>query len=111
MPIRNTSFAAAVDKIDENRDSAACRLHWAAATLHEQADQLPGGEKMSSLVHATADKLNTTAGYVREHDVDSMMTDAGNLVKKNPVPCLVAAGVAGFVVGRALRVSNGKVNV
>ena len=59
----------AVDKIDENRASAAGGLESAAHTLHEKADSLPGGEKVASLAHSTADKLSSTAEYVREHNV------------------------------------------
>src|SRR5687767_4572084 len=63
------------DKIDENRVAAAGGLAKAASTLHEKAERLPGGEKVTSLAHATADKLSSTADYVREHDVNKMRTD------------------------------------
>jgi ElaB/YqjD/DUF883 family membrane-anchored ribosome-binding protein len=59
----------AADKIDENREGAASGLEKAASTLHDKADSLPGGEKVTSIAHATADKLSSTAEYVREHDV------------------------------------------
>jgi len=92
---------SAVDTIDANRQSTASGLESAATTLHEKADSLPGGEKITSLAHATADKLSSTAEYVREHDFTSMMADVEQLVKKNPGPALLAAGVIGFLVGRA----------
>ena len=91
----------AADKIDENRDAAAGGLDKAAATLHEKAESLPGGEKVASLAHATAEKLSSTADYVREHDVNRMMADVETLVKNNPGPSLLAAAVIGFLVGRA----------
>jgi ElaB/YqjD/DUF883 family membrane-anchored ribosome-binding protein len=91
----------AADKIDENRDAAAGGLDKAAATLHEKAESLPGGEKVTSLAHATAEKLSSTADYVREHDVNRMMADVETLVKNNPGPSLLAAAVIGFLVGRA----------
>jgi CRP-like cAMP-binding protein len=47
------------DKIDENRDAAASGLDKAASAFHEKAESLHGGEKVSSLAHATADKLNS----------------------------------------------------
>lgn len=92
---------SAVDKIDENRGSAASGLESAASTLHQKAENLPGGEKIASLAHSTADKLSTTADYVRQHDVKAMMSDVEQLVKKNPGPSLLAAAVVGFLVGRA----------
>jgi ElaB/YqjD/DUF883 family membrane-anchored ribosome-binding protein len=92
---------SAIKTIDDNRESAAGGLESTAHALHEKADILPGGEKVISLAHSTADKLNSTAEYVRQHDVQSMMTDVEQLVKKNPGPSLLAAAVIGFLVGRA----------
>ena len=91
----------AADKIDENRDAAAGGLDKAASALHEKAERLPGGEKVASLAHATAEKLSSTADYVREHNVNRMMADVETLVKNNPGPSLLAAAVIGFLVGRA----------
>ncbi len=91
----------AADKIDDNRDSAATGLEKAASALHEKAETLPGGEKVTSLAHATAEKLSSTADYVREHDVNRMMLDVETLVKNNPGPSLLVAAVIGFLVARA----------
>jgi|SRR5688572_9891380 len=93
----------AVDKVEESRDAAASGLHSAASSLHQTADRLPGGEKVSNLAHSAADKLNSTADYVRDHDLSGMMADVERLVKNNPTPSLVAAGIIGFLVGRAFR--------
>ena len=91
----------AAGKINENRGAAASGLERAASTVHETAASLPGGEKVAELAHSTADTLTTTAEYVREHDVNSMMMDVERLVKNSPGPALVIAGVIGFLVGRA----------
>ncbi len=92
---------SAADKIDENRGAAASGLQKAATAIHEKADGLPGGEKVTSMAHAAADKLSSTADYVRDHDVNKMMADVEALVKRNPGPALIAAAVIGFLVGRA----------
>jgi ElaB/YqjD/DUF883 family membrane-anchored ribosome-binding protein len=91
----------AADKIDENRDAAAGGLEKAASALHDKAESLPGGEKVAGLAHAAADKLSSSAGYVRDRDVDKMMGDVGTLVKNNPGRSLLAAAAIGFLVGRA----------
>ena len=91
----------AVNTIDENRDAAASGLERAALVLHEKAGSLPGGEKVSSLAHGAAEKLNSTAGYVREHNVNRMMADVETMVKNNPGPSIIAAAVIGFLAGRA----------
>jgi ElaB/YqjD/DUF883 family membrane-anchored ribosome-binding protein len=91
----------AADKINQNRGAAASGLEKAAATVHETAAGLPGGEKVAELAHSTADKLTSTAEYVRDHDVNSMMADVERFVKNSPGPALLIAGVIGFLVGRA----------
>jgi hypothetical protein len=90
----------AADKVDENRDAAATGLENAATTIHDKADSLPGGTA-NRVAHVTADKLSATADYIREHDVDSMMSDLYRLVKNNPGPALLGAAVLGFLVARS----------
>jgi len=87
-------------KADENRDAAARGLQTAASSLHQQAESLPGGEKVTGLAHSAADTLTSTADYVRGHDVNGMMTDLERLVKNNPGPSLLAAAALGFLVAR-----------
>jgi ElaB/YqjD/DUF883 family membrane-anchored ribosome-binding protein len=91
----------AVDKIEENRRTAASGLESAASALHEKAESLPGGGKVAGFAHSAADKISSTAEYVREHDVKSMMADVEELARNNPGPSLLAAAIVGFLVGRA----------
>jgi len=93
---------AAVERIDGSRSMTADGLASAASTLHGQADRFPGGEKMTGIAHTAADRLSTTADYVRTHDVDRMLTDVKTLVKNNPGPSLLVAAVFGFLVGRTI---------
>jgi ElaB/YqjD/DUF883 family membrane-anchored ribosome-binding protein len=92
---------AAADRIDDNRDAAASGLDRAASALHEKAESLPGGEKVTNFAHTAADKLNSTADYVREHDVRRMIGDVETIVKDNPGPSLLIAAALGFLVARA----------
>jgi ElaB/YqjD/DUF883 family membrane-anchored ribosome-binding protein len=89
--------------IDENRGPAADKLQDVASTLHEKADSLPGGEKVANLAHSAADKVEATAEYVREHDVQDMMADVENFVRKHPGQSLVAAAAVGFLLGKAFK--------
>lgn len=91
---------AAVDKIDDNRPAAAGGLDSAASVLHKKADSLPGGESVKGAAHKAADALSSTADYVRENDVKSMLADVQKLVKNNPGPALLTAAVLGFLVAR-----------
>ena len=92
----------ATDTLDRQRDSAASGLETAASAIHSRADQLPGGETVSGLAHSAADTLTSTADYVRQNDVKSMLADVEQIVKKNPGPSLLVAAAVGFLVGRAL---------
>jgi ElaB/YqjD/DUF883 family membrane-anchored ribosome-binding protein len=91
---------AAAEKIDQQRSAAAGGLKSAASTLHEKADSLPGGDRVANIAHTAADKLASTSDYIRDHDVQTMMTDVERLVKNNPGPALLGAAVIGFLVAR-----------
>jgi ElaB/YqjD/DUF883 family membrane-anchored ribosome-binding protein len=93
----------AADKIDEKMSSAAAGLDKAAASLHDTAENLPGVETARGMAHSAADKLSATAGYVREHDVDTMTRGVRAVVRKNPGQSLIIAGVIGFLIGRSFR--------
>ena len=90
------------DKIDENRGAAASGLESAAGALREKADTLPGGEKVVTAAHATADAVGIAADYVRDTDVKAMMADVLKLVKNNPGAALLTAAAVGFLMGRTL---------
>lgn len=93
----------AADKIDEKRGPAADAMESAASSIHEKAERLPGGETVRSVAHSAADKLESTAGYIREHDVRAMFSDVEDIVKRNPGPSLLIAVAVGFLIGRAFR--------
>ena len=90
------------DTIDENRGAAAGGLESAAGALREKAETLPGGEKVVTAAHATADAVGVAADYVRDNDVKAMMADVLQLVKKNPGAALLTAAALGFLMGRTL---------
>ena len=56
---------------------------------------------ITNFAHATADKLNSTADNVRNHDVGRMIGDVETIVKDNPGPALLIAAALGFLVDRA----------
>ena len=94
----------ASDKIDEGRVRTAGALQNTASTLHDSGDRF--ASKTSSAVHATADKIQVAADYLREHDTRAMMEDLENVVRRYPGAALAAAAVVGFFAGRALRAGD-----
>lgn len=90
-------------QINAKRGPAADALEDTASTIHEKAESLPGGDTVKSVAHSTADKLESTADYIREHDIRSMLSDVEDVVRRNPGPSLLIAAAAGFLIGRAFR--------
>lgn len=91
------------DVVDERRQPAADAMESTASTLHDKAESLPGGPTVTNLAHKTADKLQSTADYVREHDSQAMMNDVERFVKDHPGQSLAVAAAVGFLFGRAFR--------
>ena len=92
----------AATAIDESRSTAADGLDSAASALHDRANDLPGGDTVRHLARATANRLSTSADYVRSHDAKRMVADVETFVKGNPGTALVAAAAFGFLFARAL---------
>ena len=89
-------------KVDGSRSTAADGLAAAASAMHDRAADLPGGEAVRNVARATADRLGSSAEYVRTHDAKRMMADVESFVKSNPGPALAVAATFGFLLGRAL---------
>jgi ElaB/YqjD/DUF883 family membrane-anchored ribosome-binding protein len=94
---------AASDSVDQNRGSAARALANAASTIHEGATRLPGGEGVTRLAEAAADRIDTTAQYVQDHNTQQMMADLTQLVRRHPLLSVAGAAVLGVFVGRGFR--------
>jgi ElaB/YqjD/DUF883 family membrane-anchored ribosome-binding protein len=92
-----------ISQIDEKRERTAAGLESVGASLHEKASTLPGGEKVSSMAHTAADKLEATAGFVRRHKAREVATGVDRFLKRHPGQSLIAAVVLGFLAGRIFR--------
>ncbi|MBV9346091.1 MAG: hypothetical protein JO341_14820 [Gammaproteobacteria bacterium] len=92
----------AAERANDARRAAAGGMDTVANTLHEKADSLPGGERVSSAAHSAADALASGAQYVRDNDLQDMMQDLLEVVRNNPGPALLGAVALGFLVGRAV---------
>jgi ElaB/YqjD/DUF883 family membrane-anchored ribosome-binding protein len=90
------------DAVDQGRATAADRLEDTASAVRSRVEELPGGQRVRELAHATADRLTSTADYVRTHDMSRMVEDVEAVVKNNPGPSLLVAAAFGFLLGRAM---------
>lgn len=91
----------AVQKADQARESAAGALQSAADTLRDKGQGAPG--KVGELASTAAQKLETTAEYMRNHDMNDMLSGLESSVRRNPGIALVAAAAFGFLLGSTLK--------
>jgi ElaB/YqjD/DUF883 family membrane-anchored ribosome-binding protein len=89
-----------IDKIDERRVAAVSALRDTASTMHDSADKIPDIPEMT---HSAARRVESTADYLDSHDTRQFIRDIGAVVKNSPVPSLMIAALAGFIIGRTLR--------
>lgn len=86
---------------DEKRDALVRGIESAASALHQKADSLPGGGRVASSAHATAGAMEAAADYLRDHDLQDVVTDVRRVVKKHPGATLLIATAVGFLLARA----------
>src|SRR5947208_9989229 len=79
---------SAAQKVDETRGSTAEALQSTANSLRSGAQS--SGEVISNAANRTAEKLESAARYVREHDFRNMMQDVEEVVRRNPTQSLCA---------------------
>jgi len=94
---------AAAETVNSQRASAASGLERVASKVHDKAGSVPGGPKVVDAAHRLADGMESTAGYLREHDLGDMRDDLMNVCRRHPVQAIVSAVVVGFLLGRTVR--------
>ena len=92
----------ASSRASDIKESVSDMARTAAAAVRDRADQLPGGQKVQQFAQAAAERLGTTADYVRNQDPKRMLADVQRVVRNNPGSSLVVAAALGFVIGRSL---------
>ena len=86
----------AAKRADRARVSAASGLDTVANTLHKR------GDNVASAAHHAADAVHSGAEYLRANDVETMMSDLMEVVRRNPGLALLGAAAFGLILGRAL---------
>jgi ElaB/YqjD/DUF883 family membrane-anchored ribosome-binding protein len=89
-------------QLDRGREAAAQKMEDAAATLSQKAADFPAGRGLADSLEHTAQRIEGSARYLREHDVDMMLNDARETVRMHPGGALAVAAVTGFVLGLLL---------
>src|SRR5215472_11858313 len=88
--------AKAAQRADRARVGAAAGLDTVASTLHDR------GDRVATAAHSAADAVSSGAEYLRAHDVETMMGDLMDVIRRNPGLALLGAAALGLILGRAL---------
>jgi ElaB/YqjD/DUF883 family membrane-anchored ribosome-binding protein len=91
----------AIDKLDDVRHGTADALAGAASSVRSTGRQ--GSEAIEDLTKSAASKLDSTAAYVRKHDMGDMLGHLRHVVRRNPTSFIVGAAAIGFFLGTAIR--------
>ena len=85
-----------------NKESIASGIDSAANAIRDRVEALPGGARVASAAETASEAVESAADYVRDQDIEGMISDARQLVKRHPGAVLLAAAALGFVIGRSL---------
>lgn len=90
------------------KEKATTTLEGLVQTLHETASRLETqtGPTAAQYAHRAADALDSLATTLRHKDVDQLLDDARNLVRRNPGVAIGAAVAVGFVMSRFLKATS-----
>jgi hypothetical protein len=55
------------------------------------------------MASGAADTLESVARFLRDNDVNTLQRELGHIVTEHPIPAILAAVGAGYVVGKVLR--------
>ena len=92
------------DTMGRQRDNLAGGLDRVASTIHEKSGSLPGvGQKAADAANSLADGMESTASYLRDHNLKDMGNSLTGICRKYPVQSLISALAIGFLAGRAFR--------
>jgi hypothetical protein len=80
----------AVDTLEAKREQVADALDAAAATVDNQSKR--AAEPVKGYAAEAQDRIESAAGYVRDHDVQQIGSDAMQAAKAYPIASVIALG-------------------
>jgi ABC-type transporter Mla subunit MlaD len=87
-------------KLDDAKDQTAGALHTAASTVRKTGRQ--SSAAIDHLTTDTADRLDTTAAYVDNHELSDVFNGLQRFGRRHLTESLVCAAAIGFLAGIAL---------
>jgi ElaB/YqjD/DUF883 family membrane-anchored ribosome-binding protein len=94
-------------QLDEGMQTTADRMEGIAHRLDQVADDRMSGEglrgKAGNVAHKVADRIEGTAGYLRNSDAHDLLGRLESQVRERPLEMLLAGVATGWLVGKILR--------
>jgi hypothetical protein len=88
------------DKTEDALHSVGQGMSSLAGSIRHSA---PQGGMLGSAAGTVAEQLDAGGRYLREHDLGDIGEDLSNVVRRYPIPSLLAVFGIGFLLGGALR--------
>ncbi len=89
------------ERLDEGSNGTADALQSAASSVRTSGRQ--GAEGIETLSQNAAGKLDSSAAYVRSHNVGDMLINLRQVIGKHPTGFLLLAAGIGFLAGSAIQ--------
>ena len=89
------------EALDKARHETAGALENAASSVRNTEHY--GAETIETLSESAAGKLDSTAAYVRSHNVGGMLINLRQVIRRHPTGFLVLAAGIGFLACSAVR--------
>lgn len=94
------SVATIKDRAEEAVAGVPVQMKHLAGQIRER---VPQEGTIGTAAHTVADTLESGATYLEEHDMRAMAEDVAGVVRKHPIPAVLAGIGVGFLLGRTLR--------
>lgn len=95
------------EQLDQGMRSAADRMEGIAQRLDDVADERMSGDgwkgKAGGVAHGVADRIETTAEYLRSNDAGSLVSRLEDQVRERPLEMLLLGAATGWLAGKILR--------
>lgn len=93
---------------DQQKESALGQVHTVADAFRNTAGHLQGEgqDQVARYIGMVADQLESLSGRLREKDLDTLIADTQNMVRRSPGTFFAGSLVAGFLLARFLKSSS-----
>lgn len=99
----SSAMGKASDQAEHAATAVAGGMHSLAGTIREHA---PAQGMLGSAASSVAEGLESGSRYLQKEGVQGMADDMVEMVRRNPIPCMLACVGIGFVLGQILTSSS-----